>query len=117
MKIRKILPILLYAAILLALFFWILNAFGLGKDNLSYSQIVELFENEQVKSFAVEEDTIYLQLHTPYEGKLSLECSLADVDSFRGELGELFAQQRTAGILESYHFVPEDKLSPFDSNR
>ena len=114
MKIRKILPILLYAAILLALFFWILNAFGLGKDNLSYSQIVELFENEQVKSFAVEEDTIYLQLHTPYEGKLSLECSLADVDSFRGELGELFAQQRTAGILESYHFVPEDKLSPFD---
>ena len=53
MKLRKILPVVIYAAILLLLFFWILNVFGFGKDNLSYSQIVDLFQKEQVKNFVV----------------------------------------------------------------
>ena len=60
MKLRKILPVVIYAAILLLLFFWILNVFGFGKDNLTYSQIVDLFQKEQVKAFVVEEDTIHM---------------------------------------------------------
>ena len=114
MKLRKILPVVIYAAILLLLFFWILNVFGFGKDNLTYSQIVDLFQKEQVKAFVVEEDTIHMELHQPLNGKTTISSALADPDIFRAELKELFAKQRADGILEDYDFIPEDKLSPFD---
>ena len=114
MKLRKILPIVIYVAVLLLLFFWIMNIFGFGKDKLTYSQIVDRFRNEQVESFYVEENTIYLKLYSEYNGKKEITASLADVESFRSEMSALFEKQHEEGILKSYDFVPEDKLSPFD---
>ncbi len=114
MKNRSIIPIIIYAAILVLIFVWVMNIFGFGMDKLSYSQILELFENEQVKSFVVEEDTMELTLHEPYEGKSKLTVPLADAESFRQENSELLRRQHNEGVLESYDFMPDDQTSPFD---
>ena len=114
MKKTKILPILIYLGILLMILSWIMNAFGVGNSNLPYSKIVEMFRNEQVKSFVVEDHTIELKLTAPYNGKTTVTAPLADPEGFRQELGALFEEQVAAGVLESYDFRPETGFSPYD---
>ena len=114
MKKTKILPILIYLGILLMILSWIMNVFGVGNSNLPYSKIVEMFRNEQVKSFVVEDHTIELKLTAPYNGKTTVTASMADPEGFRQELGALFEEQAAAGILESYDFLPGSPVSPFD---
>ena len=114
MKRRNIFPLILYALILVLLFSWVLGVFSSGTDDLSYSQVVELFENGQVKSFTVQEQQIELNLHDAYDGKTRLVCRLAAPESFRQEMWELIQSQSESGILESYDFVPEEGWSAFD---
>ena len=114
MRNRRIFPVLLYALIMIAAMSWALGEFDNAGDDLPYSEVVDLFRQEQVKSFTVRDNTIALRLHNPYNGKYSLTTSLADTDSFRQELYPLFLAQTDAGILESYDFYPETQLSPYD---
>ena len=114
MKRSKLLTLIIYAAVLTLAFSLILNLFGSRTDNVPYSQVIALFKQEQVKSFVVEDDLIQLNLHEPYNGKTTLLTNIADPESFRQEMRETLQAQTEAGILESYHFVPEDKLSPYD---
>ncbi len=114
MKKRSIFSVILYVGILALLLSWVLGAFGGGTDDLTYSQIVELFENQQVKSFVVQEQKIHLTLHEPYDGKEKLICNLADADSFRQEMWELLQQQKENGTLESYDFMPEEGFNVYD---
>lgn len=114
MKKTKILPILIYLGILLMILSWIMNVFGVGNSNLPYSKIVEMFRNEQVKSFVVEDHTIELKLTAPYNGKTTVTASMADPEGFRQELGALFEEQVASGVLESYDFLPGSPVSPFD---
>jgi len=114
LKKRGFLSIALYLIILVVLFTVISAIFGSHTDDLSYSQILNLFREEQVKSFTVEDNTIYLDLHTPYDGKTSLTCNLADPQGFHEEMRELFAEQTADGVLESYDFLPEKETSPYD---
>ena len=114
MKKRKSLPLLIYLIGLMLLMSWALDIFGGGLNSISYSQIVDLFENEQVKSFTVKDNTIYLELHTPLEGETELSERLADPESFRAEMHELFRDQKERGVLESYDFLPGTEESPFD---
>ena len=114
MKKPRIISIIIYVALLAVLFSWAFGLFGDGTDHLSYSQVVELFQKEQVKSFVVSEQTISMELHEPYEGKTELRCSLADPESFRQELMPLLLQQKEAGVLESYDFLPEEGFSVYD---
>ena len=109
MKKRNLFSPILFAGILLLVLSWALGLFGMGKDDLSYSEIVNLFQKEQVKSFVVQDQQIQLELHAPYEGETSLTCDLADPDRFREELWTLIQSQSQNGILESYDFVPEEK--------
>lgn len=114
MKNRKIISILLYVAIIALLLSWILGLFGDGTDGLTYSQVVDLFQQEQVCSFTVKGNVIYLTLRAPYRGKTSISAAMADADSFRQEMWELLQAQTKAGVLESYDFLPEKALSPYD---
>ncbi len=114
MKKRRVISIIIYVAVLALILSWVLGLFGTGGKNIPYSQVIELFQREQVKSFNVENGTIYLQLHQPYEGKTSLKAALADPQGFRSDMQELFDKQYNAGILEKYDFVPESKTSPYD---
>jgi len=114
LKKRSPLTIILYVAILALLFAWIFGLFGDGTDNIPYSTVLELLESGQVKSFVVEGNKIALSLHSPYGGKDTLICALADVDAFRAEVQPLLNTLTDAGTLENYHFVPEKSWSFYE---
>ena len=114
MKNRRLIPLLVYLAALVLVFSWAGQLFKSSLSSVPYSQVVALFEAEQVKSFVVEEDTITMKLHSPYMGETSLTTALADPESFRLEMGSLFRSQYEAGILDSYHFVPDEGFSPYE---
>ena len=111
MKNRRIPFLIIYVVILLLVFSWMLGIFGDNSNGLTYSQVVAMFRQEQVRSFTVEGDTIYLQLQGSEE---YLTGTVADADSFRREMWDTIQTQSEAGILESYDFIAEDKLSPYD---
>ena len=114
MKNRKSFGIILYVVILVLMFSWVLRLFGTGSNALPYSQIVSLFSQEQVRSFTVEDDTIYLKLHTPVNGDDEVIGTLADAESFRREMWDTIQSQSQSGVLESYDFLPGKSLSPYD---
>lgn len=113
MKKTRVFTIVIYIAVLVLAFSWMLGLFNGSGEDLSTSQVVKLFNNEQVKSFVVEENKIYLTLHNEYRGKTVLTAPLADPDGFRSEMWELLQKQTESGVLESYDFVPEEKQSPY----
>ncbi len=113
MKRSRIFTIVLYMAVLALAFSWMLGLFGGNGEDLSYSQVIKLFSNEQVKSFVVEGNTIYLTLHSEYKGELVLSAPIADPEGFRTDMWELLKTQSQSGVLESYDFVPEEKQSPY----
>ena len=114
MKKRSLISVILWLSLLALAFSWMLGIFGFGQTKLSYSEIVQLFSDEKVKSFEVEGREITLELKEAYKGKTELTTPLADPESFRSEMWPVFKAQAEAGILESYHFVPEEETSAFD---
>ncbi len=113
MKKNRVFTIIIYVAVLVLAFSWMLGLFGGNGEDLSYSQVVKLFNNEQVKSFVVKENTIYLTLHSEYKGQKALTAPIADPEAFRSEMWEVLKMQSESGVLESYDFVPEEKQSPY----
>ncbi len=114
MKNRRFVPLFIYLTVLVLAFSWAGDLFQQGMSSVAYSEVVELFQKEQVKSFVVEEQTISLELHRPYQGQTKLVTNLADPASFRQEMSDVFVQQKEAGILERYHFVPDEGFSPYE---
>jgi len=112
LKRPKILPFLIYVAVLIALFAWSSGLFRGAGQSLSYSEMLQLFEKEQVQRFVVEDKTITLQLRQPYEGKSQISTTLADPEVFRLENQELLREQLSSGVLESYDFIPGKGFSP-----
>ena len=113
MKNRRIISIILYIAILSLLFSWIVNAFGVGDADITYSQLVEQLESGNVKSFTVSEDKIYLELHTPFNGQSELTGEMADADAFRREMWDVIQAQSAAGTLKSYDFYADPVYTPY----
>ena len=113
MRKRSIISVVIYVAVLVFLFTLALGAFGGRNDDLTYSQVVDLFRQEQVKSFVVSGQTMILALHNPYHGKTELQCSMADAESFRQEMWETLQAQTQSGVLESYDFQPAKAWSPY----
>ena len=113
MKRTRWIPLIVYAALLVAFLGWISNLFTTTQDTLPYSKVVELFNKEQVRQFVVQDQTITMQLNKPYNGQTTITAPLADPESFRQEMHETFAEQTASGVLESYNFVPDKGFSPY----
>ena len=114
MKKRKWITVILYLGILALLLSFVLGVFGNKKDDLTYSEIVELFRQEQVSGFEVDGQSITLALRNPYQGKTKLNCRLADPELFRQEMWDTLQEQSEKGILEDYDFVPQESWSFYD---
>ena len=110
---RSIAPFI-YLLVLLAVFSWALNALGPKTNTIPYSQLVELFQNEQVSQFWVEGNSITLVLHTPINGKNTITSGLADPEGFRSQMQSLFDQQTKSGVLTAYDFVADKTYTPYD---
>ena len=113
MRKRSLFGVIVYMVILAVLCSWLLGLFGDGTNGLTYSEVVELFHNEQVRSFEVRDHKIYLELHTSLNGNSEIVANLADVESFRQEMWQTFQDQKAAGTLESYDFLPEAPFNPY----
>ena len=111
MKNRKTPILIIYVVILLVVFSWMLGIFGDSGKGLTYSQVVALFDQEKVRSFTVEGDTIYLELHGSED---MVAGTVADADSFRREMWDTIQEQTKSGVLESYDFQAKESLSPYD---
>jgi len=114
LKNRRQFPLIFYILALTMLLTWAMGALNSRVNGLSYSDIVTLFEQEQVKRFVVSDNVIELELHEGVEGKTELSEHLADPESFRSEMMPLIRDQKERGILESYDFLPESGFTPFD---
>ena len=110
---RSIAPFI-YLLVLLAVFSWALNALGPKTNTIPYSQLVELFQNEQVSQFWVEGNSITLVLHTPMNGKNTITSGLADPEGFRSQMQSLFDRQTKSGVLTAYDFVADKTYTPYD---
>ncbi|MBQ9980651.1 MAG: ATP-dependent zinc metalloprotease FtsH [Oscillospiraceae bacterium] len=75
-------------------------------ESIKYSQVVEFFESEQVKSFVVEDSTLTLTLKQEYNGKDTVVYNLYSANIFYNDLGDLIKEQHDAGIIEDYDYTP-----------
>ncbi len=110
---RSFIP-LVYMAILVMVFSWVLSNYSKKTNTIPYSDLLELFRQEQVSEFVVEGNTITLQLRSSYDGKTTISTGLADPDGFRAELQSLFDEQVESGILTGYDFVADKSYTPYD---
>ena len=111
MKKRSFMPLVSYVLIV-GLIFFVSTFFGWGQDNLTYSEILGLFEQEQVESFVVRENRIQMKLYSTYKGEKELICPMADAEAFRADAAELIREQTESGVLKSYDFLPGQRYTP-----
>ena len=71
------------------------------EPEISYAEVVQLFEQEKVKSFTVQDTTLTLKLREAVDGKTELRKELYDFDLFYDDLNDLVVEQKAAGILDT----------------
>ena len=107
MKRRNPLSTILYLVVVIMLITsvsgWIRD---MGSQALSYADVLEIFRSEDVKSFTLSaEGELTMQIHS---GDEILRAEIGDVDLFHEDLDELIDAQYEAGVLEDYHYLPEE---------
>ena len=114
MNYRKFIPTILYLVVLFLILSWASGLMSGSSSSMPYSQVIELFQQEQVKSFVVNDNTITLELREPVNGRTQIKTNLAQPELFRSDMEELFQEQHEKGILESYDFIPAKSFSVYD---
>ncbi len=79
---------------------------GSSAEPLQYSDVLDLFENEQVESFVLEGTALTMQLHEELNGSKTASAVIADSTQFRADLDKLIDRQHADGILTTYHYKP-----------
>ena len=103
-----------YLFLLFAVFSWANNLFSDNLNQIPYSQVVELFRQEQVKAFEIKDDVITMELHGTLDGENIVRASLAYPEHFLTEMSDLLQEQKASGVLEYYTLSPEEPFSPYD---
>ena len=112
MKNRKLIPMLVYLVLLALVFAWSSGALNPNRVDLTYSGIVDLFEEENVKSFVIQGSAIELTLKGTYDGKGTILCTLGDPDYFLAQMEPTLKAQTESGILEGYDILPQKAVTP-----
>ena len=95
---------LLIGVIILAVIFYLTTP--AEQKEYTYSEIEELFRQEQVKSFCLEGDELMLNLYSPdSDGNTTIKKTLSNPTWFREDLGDLIEQQTASGVLTEYDYV------------
>ena len=114
MKNRRTIVLILYVAVLILLFSWISGVFTRNVNSVPYSKVVELLEAGQVKRFVVQDQTITMELHEPYQNKTTLSTKLADPQGFFEDMGPMLDSLVKEGTLEFYDYLPHKGFSAYD---
>ena len=102
---RRIPPIavfLLIAAVIVT-FYTILNSQS-RTPAITYAEVLEEFQNENVKSFIVQDNILEMELYEPFKGETTVTKQLSSFETFDRDLHELIAAQREAGIIQDYDY-------------
>ena len=114
MNKKRLIPLIIYLAVLALMFSWLMGLFNRPAANIPYSQVISLIQEGKVKKFEVKNQVITLELYEPLEGKSRVTGYLTDPEGFQTQLWDTLQAQKADGTLESFDFLPEDSLSPMD---
>ena len=87
----------------ICLLFWVYSAMQTAAAP-SYSQVRQLFEEEQVKEFRITNHTISMILNAEVDGDTSLTGNIPSVNIFYEDLHELVESQYEQGIITQYDY-------------
>ena len=80
---------------------------GTKKENILYSEVVALFEDEKVESFVIDTDgNLTMKLREPYKGQETISYECGSYSIFYNDLNDLVREQMEAGILTEYDYPP-----------
>ena len=114
MKNRRSIPVFVYLLLLVVVFSWANELLSGSVNQLPYSSVLDLFQKEQVKAMEVKDGVITMELYTAIDGENTITSSLANPEVFQEQMGALLQAQHEAGILEYYHFYPEEPFSTYE---
>ncbi len=108
MKNRKNnLAFLLLIVVILGVAVWAMFPAARESQEPVYSEIRDLFESQQVKSFTLTDNTLTLTLREKdADGKDTRTFQIASFSVFYEDFNDLVTEQYAAGILESYDYPP-----------
>lgn len=97
-----------YALVLIILLAAVFSLTSTSKNTaaVQYSDIIGLFKDGKVESFATEDNIIVMNLREPYEGQMIISYELYSFDVFHEDLGELIEKQLADGTLSEYDYQP-----------
>ncbi len=96
---------LILILVILALAVWVMSLPAGGKQPYVYSDIRDLFEAEQVKSFTLSDNALTLQLREPdQDGRTERTYKLASFSVFYNDFNDTVVDQYERGILEHYDY-------------
>ncbi len=104
----SIITIVFYFILIGLIIFAIASLFAKNDtENPVYSDIVEYFQNEQVKEFYIQnnEITLVLRPDEKHDKDWSLTYTLRDISIFYSDLHELIEEQNKNGIIEKYDYT------------
>ena len=101
-KSRDIGFYVLIFVILIAIIFILFSS--KSSEKMTYSEIRDLFENEQVSSFVIEDRVLTMNLREPVNGRMVLTYDLYSFEVFYADMNDLVEQQYADGVLEYYSY-------------
>ena len=70
----------------------------------TYSDVVDLFQQEKVESFYIEGSNLVMTLRGEPAGQDTVTYKLSNAEWFKQDLGDLIAQQKADGIITEYDY-------------
>ena len=79
------------------------------EKEISYAQMVQMFEQEKVSSFTFPDShTVVLTLRDRPEGQETVQYRVYDFSLFYSDLNELIQEQKAKGIITDYEYPPPE---------
>ena len=103
-------PIVVYF-VLMALMFFALYKLVEAQNNvdLKYSDVITLFEKEQVEAFDLQNNVLQMKLRKKYLGQEYVSFKIPDAELFYRDLGETIRKQYSKRVLKEYDIKPESQ--------
>ena len=81
-------------------------------ESLKYSEVIELFETNQVEKFAIDTDgNLTMELRKEYKGSKTYSYRVGAFSIFYNDLNETIRAQKAAGTLTEYDYPPAQEVA------
>ncbi|MBQ1589164.1 MAG: AAA family ATPase, partial [Oscillospiraceae bacterium] len=93
--------------LLLLLLFALYKMFSASNSlDLKYSDVIGLFHDQKVESFAVDGSELTMKLREEFHGETLISYKLPDFNLFYEDLGDTISEQLQAGTIKEYDVLP-----------